>query len=231
MQADSADQWSSCRSGIDHTPLRIENGPREDRFHGSKPVAPRRASSVGAVGHRSLSGTLPAPRHRRLADLPAQPDERHVQRRPQAVGDERVQEPVGAFGRGLGGIRPSRRETRCTCVSTGRASRPSAKLSTTAAVFGPMPGQRRQVVAGLAVGHLARATTDRSAPSRSRTSRRIAWIRGAFVLARPPDCGSRRRRARSGAPHDRRPSRQGTPAGAPRTPARRSGRWCAGTAR
>src|SRR2546428_553949 len=37
------------------------------------------------------------------------------------------------------GTRPSRRETRCTCVSTGKYGRPSEKRRTHAAVFGPTP--------------------------------------------------------------------------------------------
>ena len=53
----------------------------------------------------------------------------------------------------VGGIRPRRFATRCTCVSTGIASRPSAKLRTTAAVFGPTPGQRHEVVTSLVVAH------------------------------------------------------------------------------
>ena len=48
---------------------------------------------------------------------------------------------------------PSRRATRCTCVSTGITGRPSEKSSTQAAVLGPTPGSARQVRLRLVVGH------------------------------------------------------------------------------
>src|SRR5688572_27385454 len=53
-----------------------------------------------------LQGTDPAPRRGGLADLPAEPDQRNVQRRPEALGHQLVQEPVGPFRRSRGGDQP-----------------------------------------------------------------------------------------------------------------------------
>ena len=173
----------------------------------------------GAVGHRSFSGHWAHRGTRRLADLTAEPDERHVQRGAQPVRHQLVQDAVGAFGRGLRRASiPSRRVTRWTCVSTGIASRPSAKLSTTAAVFGPMPGQRRQVVARLGVGHLAQASSGRTRP-RARRPRAGSPGSAAPWCWRARRCGSRRRRRRSAR---RRPlATVGYAARSARTPARR----------
>ena len=109
-----------------------------------------------------------------------------MHRRPQPVGHELVQQPVGAVSAvAFGGINPSRLVTRCTCVSTGIASRPSAKPAR------PPPSSVRRRAATMR--YVASSASERRAgrqierPSRRRTSRRIAWIRGAFVLASPPE--------------------------------------------
>ena len=94
----------------------------------------------------------------------------------------------------FGGTMPSRRVTRCTCVSTGSASRPSAKLT---ARRRPSSARRRAARSGrraASASGIAPSRDRSNAPSRSRTSRRIAWIRGAFVFGEAADCGSRRRR-------------------------------------
>ena len=148
-----------------------------------------------------------AARRRRLADLAAQTDEADVQRRAQAVGDQIVQQTGRRARRtAFAGMMPNRFVTRCTCVSTGIASRPSAKLKTTAAVLGPIPGSEVRY---------ARASASDSSRSRSR-------LNGSLALPAPP-AGSPGYAAPSCSPGRRCGSHRPPPCSAPRRPAARSG--------
>ena len=86
---------SQARNG-GSIPLTRSHPDAADVRRRSHVQAPR--GTRGAVGQRSFSGHSSAARDGRLADLPAEPDEAHVHRRAQAVGDQVVQEPVGALG-------------------------------------------------------------------------------------------------------------------------------------
>ncbi len=84
-----------------------------------------------------------------------------------------------------GPISPSRSAIRWMCVSTGITGMPSENRSTQLAVFAPTPGSA--VRNAIAASGSSSASQPRSSPAGvSSNSARIAWIRGAFWLARPP---------------------------------------------
>lgn len=82
-------------------------------------------------------------------------------------------------------MRPRRRATRWTCVSTGRAGLPRLKRRTQAAVFGPTPSSARSQRRASASGIRSRWSSS-SAPRSARTASRMRWMRGALISARPP---------------------------------------------
>ena len=142
--------------------------------------------SAGAVGQRSFSGHC---RHRGSAPCRSHDP---IGSAPRATASAARPAPArggaGPPSRRLAfaGMSPRRLETRCTCVSTGIASLPSANDSTTAAVFGPTPGSDVRY-ARASPSETSRRRERSKRPSRSSTARRIDWIRGAFVSARPPE--------------------------------------------
>ena len=83
-------------------------------------------------------------------------------------------------------ISPSRRLTRCTCVSTGSTGLRQANKSTQATVFGPTPGNRLRYSMASGVGVEQRKSSD-NRPRSSWIACKMALIRGAFVFARPPE--------------------------------------------
>ena len=87
----------------------------------------------------------------------------------------------------FGGINPSRRATRCTCVSTGSTSSPKPKRSTSAAVLRPIPGSATsQSRAWFPSGHSARNPRSHVPSVASLTSASTCWMRRDLVGARPP---------------------------------------------
>ena len=80
------------------------------------------------------------------------------------------------------GKRPSRPPTRWTWTSTGISGMPQVKISTQAAVLRPTPGSASRNSSDSSRGAVSVQSRSGGSPSCSR----IAWIRGAFCLPRPP---------------------------------------------
>jgi len=114
--------------------LELVEGGYEGRIY---PVNPRYQEVLGLACHGSI------------AELP-EPVDVAILGVPNAALEEQLAAAAAAGARSaviFGGIRPSRVETRCTCVSTGKTGRAKRKSSSTAAVFRPMPGRRESSVA------------------------------------------------------------------------------------